>query len=250
MARLHYLGLGRRSRREEASIRAAAKRAAVATSIISSETGPVSSTLTPPLIKRLVFFAGAKSVPSLPPAKRPEVAFAGRSNVGKSTLINSIGRSPSAARVSDKPGHTQSINFYRVDAAPAAGGRGPVLVDMPGYGFAFAQQQTIDEWGQLMDEYYTKRKRLRRVFLLLDGRHGAKQIDLEFMAYLDRVDVPYSCVLTKCDLVASEDLARRAAILEVKLAQSRCGVNEVLLVSRHSDLAVRHLQKVVLALGR
>lgn len=141
------------------------------------------------------FAAAAGTLARLPPADLPEVAFAGRSNVGKSSLINALTRHGGLARTSNTPGRTQEIIFFDL------GGR-LGLVDLPGYGFARAPKTKIAEWTALIGAYLAGRPTLRRVCLLIDARHGVKPSDHDMMALLDRAAVAYRVVLTKVDKIA------------------------------------------------
>lgn len=137
------------------------------------------------------FLKGVVAMEGLPPADRPEVCFAGRSNVGKSTLINALVGQKGLARTSGTPGRTQEINFFTV------GDR--YLVDLPGYGFAKAPVRTVEAWQRLLRAYLAGRPTLRRTFVLIDSRHGIKPPDEEIMRLLDRSAVPFQAVLTKAD---------------------------------------------------
>jgi GTP-binding protein len=153
------------------------------------------------------FFAAAKS-DGLPPPGAPEIAFAGRSNVGKSSLINALTARQSLARTSNTPGRTQELIFF--DLAGVL-----TLVDMPGYGYAAVNKQKVASWGQLMRDYLRGRAPLLRAFVLVDGRHGLKESDIETMSLLDKSAVSYAVVLTKRDEVKpAEREARVAATLE------------------------------------
>lgn len=139
-----------------------------------------------------------KSVPALeflPPADRVEVAFAGRSNVGKSSLFNALVRQNGLARTSNTPGRTQELNYFAAENVPL------YLVDMPGYGFAKAPKEKIAVWTQLVSDYLKGRATLARVFLLIDSRHGLKPIDAQIMEMLDMAAVSYQVVLTKVDKI-------------------------------------------------
>jgi GTP-binding protein len=139
------------------------------------------------------FLKSAPALEFLPPADRVEIAFAGRSNVGKSTLINALARHKGLARTSNTPGRTQELNFFHPDTHPL------YIVDMPGYGFAKAPKEKVDAWTALVRAYLGGRPNLARVFVLIDSRHGAKAIDQEIMKMLDVAAVSFEIVLTKFD---------------------------------------------------
>ncbi|KAI7829107.1 P-loop containing nucleoside triphosphate hydrolase protein, partial [Kickxella alabastrina] len=189
-------------------------------------------------LPHISFFAGAQVAASFPAASLPEIGFVGRSNVGKSTLINQICGS-SAARVSDKPGMTQQINFYTAD-------NDFHLVDMPGYGFAFAKDDERQAWQPLIESYIRQRKSLRRVMVLLDARHGIKSNDREFMALLDRMRVKYQFILTKCDLVHRIDLAKRHLLVSQEAEKSRNCIPRVMMVSARHGAGLNNLRKEIL----
>ena len=144
------------------------------------------------LTGRVDFLKGVVAMDGLPPPDRIEVCFAGRSNVGKSTLINALTGRKALARASNTPGRTQEINFFTVADSHH-------LVDLPGYGFAKAPLAVVERWQALLKAYLAGRQPLRRAFLLIDARHGAKPVDEEIMALMDRAAVPFQAVLTKVD---------------------------------------------------
>jgi GTP-binding protein len=156
------------------------------------------------------FERGVSAPDHLPPADRVEVALCGRSNVGKSSLLNALTGRRALARVSHTPGRTRELNFFRLPAE----GIGLYLVDLPGYGHAEAPKKRIAAWNALMTDYLRGRPTLRRVFLLIDARHGIKKADHPFFAAFDESAVSYQIVLTKCDKVGAEELASRRAETE------------------------------------
>lgn len=150
------------------------------------------------------FLKGVVALDGLPPADRPEVCFAGRSNVGKSSLINALTRRKGLARASNTPGRTQEINYF--DTAGAG-----YLVDLPGYGYAEAPRQKVAAWQDLLRAYLAGRVTLTRAFVLIDARHGVKPVDHEIMELLDRAAVSFQVVLTKID---KPKAAERARVIE------------------------------------
>ena len=157
------------------------------------------------------FVAGATRPDALPPQAAPEIAFAGRSNVGKSSLLNALTGRTSLARISKTPGRTQQINFFDL------GGK-LMLVDLPGYGYARVAKKTAAEWGALIRRYLRRRAGLRRVLVLIDARHGVKDVDRAIFALLDEAAVSYQAVLTKVDQAAPGALERVRAATTAELA--------------------------------
>ncbi len=184
-----------------------------------------------------VFIRGVPAMKFLPPEGPPEIAFAGRSNVGKSSLINALLGRKGLARTSNTPGRTQELNYFVPDGHTGESGDLPpmAVVDMPGYGFAKAPKDMVDRWTTLVFDYLRGRVTLKRVYLLIDARHGIKKIDEEVMDLLDKAAVSYQIVLTKADkikppavtklLAETADVARKrpAAFPEVLATSSEKG---------------------------
>ena len=180
------------------------------------------------------FFAAAKS-DGLPPVGAPEVAFAGRSNVGKSSLINALTNRASLARTSHTPGRTQELIFFDL------GGRA-TLVDMPGYGYAAVSKEKSASWGQLVRDYLRGRPSLMRVFVLIDGRHGLKDSDQETLKLLDGSAVSYAVVLTKRDEVKAADQPKRIEATLEALRKHPAAYPEVIFTSSRTGEGVADLR--------
>lgn len=190
------------------------------------------------------FVKSVVALDGLPDDGWSEVAFAGRSNVGKSSLINAMVRRHGLARTSNTPGRTQELNFFAPEEDAL------YLVDMPGYGFAKAPREKVAAWGALVRAYLAGRPTLRRVLLLVDSRHGVKPPDREIMAMLDGAAVPYQVVLTKCDKISAPALAAVQATTEAELAQHPAAFPTVLATSAEKGLGLAELRAMLAALLR
>lgn len=188
------------------------------------------------------FFYAAQRLDQLPEPGLPEVAFAGRSNVGKSTLVNALTGRKSLARASNTPGRTRQLNFFDL------GGR-LTLVDMPGYGYANAAKEIKEDWQGLMFEYLRGRPTLRRVVLLLDSRIEIKSSDLAVMDLLDRAAVTYQAVLTKADGVKPGALARKQAEVHALVRKHPAAHPELFTTSSETGLGMDVLRAELAGLG-
>lgn len=187
------------------------------------------------------FLKGVVAMQGLPPADRVEVCFAGRSNVGKSTLINALTGRKSLARASNTPGRTQEINFFSLADSH-------YLVDLPGYGFANAPLPVIEKWQKLLKAYLAGRQSLRRAFVLIDARHGIKTVDEEIMALLDSAAVTFQVVLTKADKVKAADRDRVLDQVRDALAPHPAAFPELVLTSSEKGDGLAVLRSIVATL--
>ncbi|MBE0452904.1 ribosome biogenesis GTP-binding protein YihA/YsxC [Roseovarius autotrophicus] len=188
------------------------------------------------------FLKGVVAMSGLPPADRAEVCFAGRSNVGKSSLINALTGRKALARASNTPGRTQEINFFALADSH-------YLVDLPGYGFANAPVAVVEKWQALLKAYLSGRPSLRRAFVLVDSRHGIKSVDEEIMALLDRAAVPFQCVLTKTDKINAATLDQVLAQVRARLAPHPAAYPELILTSSEKGEGLATLRATIAALG-
>ncbi len=189
------------------------------------------------------FMLGVAGLDQLPAAGPPEVAFAGRSNVGKSSLINALTGRNTLARTSKTPGRTQQLNFFDL------GGGRLFLVDMPGYGYAQAPKQLVESWHRLVRDYLRGRPTLRRACLLVDARHGLKESDRALMGLLGGAAVVFQVVLTKSDAIGAHQLAERIEAVGVELAKRAGAHPEVLATSAEKGQGIERLRAELAALA-
>jgi len=184
------------------------------------------------------FLKGVVAMDGLPDANRIEVCFAGRSNVGKSSLINALVGQKNLARSSNTPGRTQEINFFSL-------GTQRYLVDLPGYGFAQAPVDVVAKWQRLMKAYLSGRVSLRRIFLLIDARHGPKQVDDEIMSLLDSCAVTFQVVLTKIDKIKEKESIAVIAKTKASLQGHPAAYPEIILTSSEKKHGLETLRAVI-----
>jgi len=188
------------------------------------------------------FVMGAVRFADIPSAVLPEIAFAGRSNVGKSSLVNALTGRRALARTSRTPGRTQQINFFDLDGVVA-------LVDLPGYGYARASKGRIRDWNQLMHDYIGGRPNLRRLCLLVDSRHGLKPPDRDLIALLDQAGVSYQAVLTKADKPGSPSVTEIRADLARELAHHPAAHPGIVTTSARTGAGIETLRAALGALA-
>ena len=187
------------------------------------------------------FVKGVVSLDGLPEDGRPEVAFAGRSNVGKSSLVNALTSRKTLARVSVTPGRTRELNFFTLGDL--------YLVDMPGYGYAKAPKSAVRGWTQLIEDYLKGRRELKRVFLLIDARHGIKPNDRDTMKLMDETAVSYQAVLTKADKPKQSELEAVIAKTSQELAKHPAAYPQILATSARTGSGIPELRAAVAALA-
>jgi GTP-binding protein len=187
------------------------------------------------------FVAGAAKLEQIPAAGLPEVAFAGRSNVGKSSLINALTGRKTLAKVSNTPGRTRQLNFF--DLAGRL-----MLADLPGYGYARASKEQVADWTKLIELYLVGRAALRRALILIDARHGLKDVDRRVMAMLDRAAVSYQAVLTKTDRLGPAQLTERLAAVAGELTEHTAAHPEVMPTSAEKGAGIAELRAALASL--
>ena len=183
------------------------------------------------------FFWASPSIETLPPMAGLEVAFAGRSNVGKSSLINALTGQTALARTSHTPGRTQELLFFEAPDKTILR-----LVDMPGYGYASAPKAKVASWTELIHRFLLGRATLARVYLLIDSRHGLKDVDQEVLKTLDKSAVSYQVVLTKVDQIKPAELATRISETQAALAKRPAAYPEILTTSSRSSTGMAELR--------
>ncbi|QIK96188.1 YihA family ribosome biogenesis GTP-binding protein [Sphingomonas sp. HDW15A] len=187
------------------------------------------------------FLKSAPQLQHLPDANVPEIAFAGRSNVGKSSLINAVTHRSKLARASNTPGRTQELNYFDV-------GRPPVLrlVDMPGYGFAEAPKDMVKRWRFLINDFLRGRAVLKRALVLVDSRHGLKDVDRDIMKMLDDAAVSYHLVLTKADKIKPTELASRIDAIRTEAAKHPAAHPLIISTSSEKGDGIAELRTAIL----
>ena len=192
--------------------------------------------------REVTFLRGVAALDGLPPIAMPEIAFAGRSNVGKSSLINALCGRSTVARTSNTPGRTQELNFFDVSGRL-------IMVDMPGYGFAKAPKDKVDAWKRLVNGYLRGRPTLRRCMMLVDSRHGLKDVDREMMKMLDQSAVVYQVVLTKVDKLSASELAEVRKRTQDEIVSHVAAHPTLILTSSEKGIGIPELRAEILQLA-
>ncbi len=187
------------------------------------------------------FMLGVAKLEQLPLSELPEIAFAGRSNVGKSSIINALTGQKGLAKTSNTPGRTQQLNFFNLDNKIH-------IVDLPGYGYAKAPEAQVKQWQKVIFAYLQGRVNLKRVFLLIDSRHGIKKADLEVMELLDKAAVTYQIVLTKTDKIGSGNLTKVIQETEAEIAKHAAAYTKLLATSSEKKIGLEELRAEIASL--
>ena len=188
--------------------------------------------------KETSFVKGVVDMKGLPNPDKIEVCFSGRSNVGKSSLINALTGRKGLARASNTPGRTQEINFFSIP-------ENHYLVDLPGYGYANAPIKVVEKWQNLLKQYLAGRQSLRRAFMLVDGRHGVKKVDEDIMSMLDSSAVTFQVVLTKLDKVKEKDRDSILDQVRTSLQKHPAAFPEIILTSSEKGWGIQTLRSVI-----
>ena len=189
------------------------------------------------------FMLSVAQLVQLPEADLDEVAFAGRSNVGKSSLINALFNQKKLAKTSATPGRTQQLNFFNFDNKL-------YLVDLPGYGYAQAPEKLVKQWQKVLKDYLRGRPNLRRVFLLIDSRHGIKAEDLEIMKLLNESAVVYQVILTKIDKISAEELQKTQQNVLDELKKHAAAMNDIVVTSSEKKIGLTQCKAEICSLMR
>ena len=187
------------------------------------------------------FMLSVARLEQLPEPDLDEIAFAGRSNVGKSSLVNALFNQKKLAKTSVTPGRTQQLNFFNFDSKL-------YLVDLPGYGYAKAPEKLVKQWQQMLKTYLRGRPNLRRVFLMIDSRHGFKKEDLDIMKMLDETAVAYQIVLTKIDKISAKELEAVLVKVAEELKNHPAGLNDVLATSAEKRIGLEAMKAEICSL--
>ncbi len=195
-----------------------------------------------------VFIRGVPAMKFLPPEGPAEIAFAGRSNVGKSSLINALVGQKGLARTSNTPGRTQELNYFVPDGYSGQLDDLPpmALVDMPGYGFAEAPKAQVDAWTKLVFDYLRGRTTLKRVYVLIDSRHGIKKNDAEVLNLLDKAAVSYQIVLTKGDKIKPAQLEKLINVTHTAIARRPAAYPEIMATSSEKSFGIEELREAII----
>ena len=212
-----------------------------------NETPVISAAARNLFVRPWIFIRGVPAMKFLPPEGPAEIAFAGRSNVGKSSLINALIGQKGLARTSNTPGRTQELNYFVPDGFSGEKDDLPpmALVDMPGYGFAQAPKELVDRWTELVFDYLRGRVTLKRVYVLIDSRHGIKKIDEDVLALLDKAAVSYQIVLTKTDKIKPPAVERLIRETAAKIAKRPAAFPEVLSTSSEKGAGLDVLREAI-----
>ena len=187
------------------------------------------------------FLKGVAGIDGLPPDREAEVCFIGRSNVGKSSLINALFERRNLARTSKTPGRTQELNFFSL-------GEKSYIVDLPGYGYAKASKDKRSDWQTLIKSYIAERRSLKRVFTLVDARHGLKDNDREFFSFLDTYAVNYQIILTKIDKVKKTDMPKLLDEINSKIEEHPACNPEFLMTSAIKKSGISEIRDVMFSI--